>query len=115
MKRADGTDALRAGYIRGDVLEVANALCIGERRQRLQVSDIARFAELLQALPIRVDSLELSRAMGPVLAMARAHRLSSYDACYLELAMREGLPLATQDARLREIATRVGVPLLTES
>jgi predicted nucleic acid-binding protein len=106
LKRADGTDALRAGYIRGDVLEVANALCIGERRQRLQVSDIARFAELLQALPIRVDSLELSRAMGPVLAMARAHRLSSYDACYLELAMREGLPLATQDARLREIATR---------
>ena len=96
-------------------LEVANALCIGERRQRLQASDIARSAELLQALPIRVDSLELSRAMGPVLAMARAHGLSSYDPCYFELAMREGLPLVTQDTRLRDAATCVGVPLLTES
>jgi predicted nucleic acid-binding protein len=48
-------------------------------------------------------------------AMSRAHGLISYDACYLELAMREGLPLATQDTRLREIATRVGVPLLSES
>ncbi len=50
--------------------------------------------------------------MGPVLALARAHGLSAYDAAYLELAMREGLPLATEDAALRAAARRVGVPLV---
>ncbi len=50
--------------------------------------------------------------MGPVLALARAHGLSAYDAAYLELAMREGLPLATEDAALRAAAERVGVALV---
>jgi predicted nucleic acid-binding protein len=111
LERLDGDVALAPAVW---PLEVANALCVGERRKRLQAADIARLTELMLALPVTVDGLPTERAMGPVLALARAHELSSYDACYLELAMREGLPLATEDTRLREAAPRAGVRLLAE-
>jgi predicted nucleic acid-binding protein len=94
-------------------LEVANVLCVGERRQRLWAADSVRFAELVRALPITVDNTGLDRALGIVLDLARTHHLSSYDASYLELAMREAIPLATQDAQLTSAATRAGVQLLT--
>jgi predicted nucleic acid-binding protein len=42
--------------------------------------------------------------------LARAYRLSAYDAAYLELALRRGLPLATIDDRLRAAASAAGVP-----
>jgi predicted nucleic acid-binding protein len=48
-----------------------------------------------------------------VLRLARAHRLSVYDAAYLELAQREGVPLATLDAGLRTAAAAEGVALLS--
>jgi predicted nucleic acid-binding protein len=44
-----------------------------------------------------------------VLSLARAHRLSAYDATYLELALRRGLPLATLDGKLKAAASAVGV------
>ena len=43
--------------------------------------------------------------------LARAHNLSSYDASYLELAIRLGLPLAAQDGKLKTAAQATGVPL----
>lgn len=92
-------------------LEVANALLVGERRGRLTEAETTHAAELLRILPFETDPVPLARVFGPVLGLGRAHRLSAYDASYLELAMREGLPLATRDARLSEAAIRVGVPL----
>jgi predicted nucleic acid-binding protein len=93
-------------------LELANALLMAERRHRLQQIEVVRFAELVQMLPIVVDQLDLSRALSAVLPLARAQQLTSYDAAYLELAMREEAPLATQDARLSAAAIRVGVTLI---
>jgi predicted nucleic acid-binding protein len=46
--------------------------------------------------------------------LARAHDLSSYDASYLDLAMKKGLPLATLDQKLRAAAQSVKVPILPE-
>ncbi len=93
-------------------LEVANALRLGERKKRLAGADVLRFVEMVCALPILVDTSLLPRDLGPVLDLARAHDLSSYDAAYIELAAREGLPLATHDSRLQAIAKRVGVRLV---
>ena len=45
-----------------------------------------------------------------MLSLARAHGLSSYDAAYLELALRRGLALATLDKKLKAAASAVGVP-----
>ena len=44
-----------------------------------------------------------------VIALARRHRLTVYDAAYLELALRERLELATLDAALAEAARREGI------
>jgi predicted nucleic acid-binding protein len=93
-------------------LEIANALVVGERRRRLSEAQTIRFIGLLGELPIEVEESDLDTAFGPVLAIARAHRLSAYDAAYLELAARRGLPLATLDSALVEAAPAVGVPLL---
>jgi len=93
-------------------LEVANAVCMGERRQRLRPGDIMRFTDLVCALPIMVDSPLIPRDLGPVLALAREHKLSSYDAAYIELAVRARLSLATRDTRLQAAAATVGVPLV---
>ena len=45
------------------------------------------------------------------LTLARRHRLTVYDAAYLELAVRNALPLATLDAMLATAARSEGVPL----
>ncbi len=93
-------------------LEVGNALRMGERRRRLQPADVMRFTEMVCALPIMVDSPLLPRDLGPVLTLARAHQLSTYDASYLELAVREGLPIATRDPKLQAVARKIGLPLV---
>jgi len=90
-------------------LEVANALLMGERRQRTTAAKVSEFLVLLQALPIRVDEETVPRAWHDTLHLARAHNLSVYDASYLELALRRGLPMASLDDRLKEAATAVGV------
>ena len=92
-------------------LEVANALLVGERRKRLTKADTARFLALLRSLPITVDDETTRRALGDVLSLARDQGLSSYDASYLELAMRQGCSLATLDDRLQEVATNLGITI----
>ena len=94
-------------------LEVANVLVAAERCRRLTETDSARFLSLLADLPIRVIQEPPQRVTGEILALARETGLSSYDASYLDLAMREEAPLATLDDGLRKAAGRVGVQLFT--
>ena len=76
-------------------LEVANALLVGERRRRITSAETARFLAILGAFPITVDDQTIAHTWTDTMHLARAHNLSSYDAAYLELAIRLGLPLAT--------------------
>ena len=93
-------------------LEVVNVLLVAERRKRLHESDSVRFISLLSQFPIVVERTWPERMMKDLLALGRAHSLSSYDAAYLELAMRRGFPIATSDGKLLEAAKRVDVPIL---
>ncbi|HUY92189.1 MAG TPA: type II toxin-antitoxin system VapC family toxin [Pirellulales bacterium] len=90
-------------------LEVANALLMGERRKRATEAKATTFLGLLKALPIALDDETAGRAWQESIHLARTHRLSVYDAAYLELALRRGLPLATLDDRLKAAAAAVGV------
>lgn len=92
-------------------LEVANGLRTAERRGRLRPAQLPRLRELLGALPVRVELVELAAATGEVLEAARTHDLTAYDAAYLTLAARRGLALATVDERLRTACERAGVEL----
>ena len=92
-------------------LEVGNVLLSGERRQRLNQAVSVRILEFLEALPIRVEQESPERMLKEVVALAREQKLSTYDASYLDLAMRRGLPLATKDSALAQAARRCGIPL----
>jgi predicted nucleic acid-binding protein len=92
-------------------LELANALLVGERRNRIKPAEAARFLTILGAFPIIVDDQTVAHAWGDTIHLARAHNLSSYDASYLELAIRLGLPLAAQDGKLKTAAQAMGLPL----
>ena len=89
--------------------EVRNILIVNERRKRITESVTAAFLLNLSQLRIQIDR---SPEEDIVLRLARAHRLSVYDAAYLELAQREAIPLATLDADLGLAARNEGVPLI---
>lgn len=80
-------------------LEVANVLSVNERRGRLTTQDSQQFLAHLAGLPIAVDASVPEAS--ELLALARAHRVSAYDAAYLHLAIQLRLPLATRDRSLR--------------
>jgi predicted nucleic acid-binding protein len=93
-------------------LEVVNVLLVAERRKRLHESDSIRFLSLLSQLPIYVERTWPEKMMTQLLALGRDNSLSSYDAAYLELAMRQGLSIATLDSKLLKAAELVRVPIL---
>jgi len=93
-------------------LEVANSLTMALRRGRIDAPFRAAVLGDLAMLPIRVDPDTRTRAFTATVDLADAHRLSLYDAAYLELSIRLRLPLATLDGALAAAAVTVGVPLL---
>jgi predicted nucleic acid-binding protein len=90
-------------------LEVANALIKAKQRGRVTETQIIGFLEDLGEFAIRVDTQGIGRALTEVRFPAEQYRLTSYDAAYLELAMRTGVPLATVDGDLLEAALAAGV------
>lgn len=92
-------------------LELANVLKTACTRGKLDLETARQILDALGNLPIEVDT---SPAPGQrqLFELAMRHKLSSYDAAYLELAMRHGLPIATQDAQLKEAAIAAGVSVL---
>jgi len=93
-------------------LEVVNVLLVAERRKRLKQVDSVRFITLLSQLPIVVEDKGSEKVMKDLLALGRTSRLSSYDASYLDLAMRKDCPIATIDKKLMEAAKEVSVTIL---
>lgn len=93
-------------------LEVANILEMGVRRTRHDVAFRDATLADLALLPINLDPETDRQAWGATLRLAERHRLTSYDAAYLELAQRRRLPLATLDSDLRAAANSESVTLL---
>lgn len=92
--------------------EVANVMFQAERRRRISPEKVNRAMEILSQLPIETDHLPMTN-MGHVLYLCRKYTLSSYDALYLELALRKNIALATQDRKLKASAKQAGVNVLT--
>lgn len=92
-------------------LEVLNAFLSAERRQRIGPADTRRFLDLFAELPIVVATSEDIVRWSSLADLARRHRLTAYDAAYLDLSLQLGLPLATLDAALRDAARLAGVKL----
>ena len=87
-------------------LEVANALLVLVRRKKLSADERQQSLLALQGLSVELDHEMSSLAFTKLSALAAQHRLSVYDAAYIELALRKNLPLGCKDGPLREAAKR---------
>ncbi|HWA90727.1 MAG TPA: type II toxin-antitoxin system VapC family toxin [Rhizomicrobium sp.] len=89
--------------------EVGNTLVVAERRQRVTASAIDRIVAELSTLPLTVEDRPALLSWTACIGLAMRHRLTVYDATYLELAVRRRLPLATLDKDLHRAAKAEGV------
>lgn len=90
-------------------LEVANVIAKSEEKALVTEARSGAFLEMLEDVDIEADSSTFAHALSDTLQLARRYKLSSYDASYLELALRLGLPLATLDEDLQKAAKKAGV------
>ena len=93
-------------------IEITNVLAMAERKGRITPIQSDAFIADLGKLGIEQDDEAPRRTFTYLLPMCRRHRLTSYDAIYLDLAVRRNLPLATLDDDLRKTAKKLGVRLL---
>jgi predicted nucleic acid-binding protein len=91
-------------------LEAANVIVIVKALKKGTVTqaDASQFIALLGELDIQPDAQTHDHALGDTLSLAKQYGLSSYDAAYLELALRKGTPLATVDKELGDAASKAG-------
>jgi predicted nucleic acid-binding protein len=104
----------RIGHDTADVpalfwFELCNALVVNERRGRLDPAMTGEALRLLKRLPITVEA-DIGEDL--LLRVVRTHRLTVYDAAYLEIALRRGLVLATLDDALARAARAEKVALM---
>ena len=93
-------------------LELANVMAVAERRGRISPGESAEFISQLIRLDVEIDVESPGRVFDYILPLCRAHGLTSYDAMYLDVALRRQLPLATLDEQLRKAALKEGAELL---
>ena len=93
-------------------LEVGNTLQTGIRRKRHGADFRDATLADLSKLPVQVDLETDQQAWRATLQLAIRHQLTTYDAAYLELALRRNLPLATLDGDLRRAAKAENVQIL---
>jgi predicted nucleic acid-binding protein len=96
-------------------LEVANVLAMSERRGRITEQKSKRFLRVLHSLNVLIDPIAISTIFDDCLNLARRHQLTTYDASYLELALRSRLPLHSKDVALLHAASAEGVPVIDVS
>jgi predicted nucleic acid-binding protein len=92
--------------------EASAVLAREQNRGTLAASKADQFIAELKALRIVADAESAARVFDDVHRLALDHRLTSYDAAYLELALRHGLPLATLDDELIRASKAAGVTVL---
>ena len=91
--------------------EVSNVLLMAYRRRRISREVLSQYLDVIAILPLRIDTAAAtqSSAMKTVCELAEKYGLTTYDASYLELAIRLGLPLATLDSDLYNAALEADV------
>lgn len=93
-------------------MEVGNVFINAEKKGRISYAKMIEFLTRLGKLDIKIDDETSQRAFHEILSLAHSEKLTTYDAAYLELAMRLGLPLATLDKQMRKAAANVGVNII---
>lgn len=90
--------------------ELRNAAVMGVRRGRISLESAAGVLSRIHR--IRISFAPLPENADQIFSLAERHRLTFYDAAYLELAQRESIELATLDKALARAAEAEGVALV---
>jgi predicted nucleic acid-binding protein len=93
--------------------EVSAVLSRAVTKNGIDARKVSDFFDDLEALPITLDDESTRRVLTDVHRLAVMYRLTSYDAAYLETALRRALPLATLDAELIAAARTAGVVIIS--
>ena len=93
--------------------EIANAIIVAERRQRISENDRAVAFDDLRSLRVRIVGSDVEMVWMRSAPLAAEHRLTIYDAVYLQLAIEQKAILASNDKDLIDAARRCGVSVLT--
>lgn len=93
-------------------VELTNTLATAERKGRITTDHVNEFVAELATLRLVVDEQHGILSLASLMPICRMHKLTAYDAVYLDLAMRRRLPLATLDTDLRAAARREAVEVL---
>jgi predicted nucleic acid-binding protein len=91
---------------------VLNSLLAGERKKRITADRTKAFLQGLQRMDVVTDTTAPAAVFNAIQRLCRKHGLTSYDAAYLEIAMRGKYQLATVDNALMNAARAEGVGLL---
>jgi predicted nucleic acid-binding protein len=81
-------------------LEVTNILWVGERAKRISAPQVSAFVALVEALRVEIDMETPWRAWSETRELARREQVTTYDAAYLELAIRRQATLVSKDKKL---------------
>ena len=92
--------------------EVLNALLTAERHRRIPRDLVQGFLDDLMALPIELEICRSEMVFARTLSLSREHKLTAYDAAYLDLSVENRLPLATLDEHLIRACKKAGVGLV---
>jgi predicted nucleic acid-binding protein len=92
--------------------EVANILATAVRSKRISAYEARGFLNTLATLPIEAEKRKAPITGSDLLPLVLQHRLTAYDAAYLELARRKGYAMATLDRELIAAARQEGIPLM---
>jgi predicted nucleic acid-binding protein len=113
-ERTAFTDALFAALGREEYwvpyiwrLEFPNALLAAERKRRIDRQTRHEALELAGGMAVRVDMAPVN--MKTISTLAERRDLTTYDASYIELALRMGIGLITLDRDLAAAAAAEGV------
>ena len=93
------------------LLEITNTLAISERRGKLLSGQRQEILKTIKLLPIQTDDETWLHGWDAIPALAERFGLTTYDAAYLELALRLDAPLATLDQDLARAARAAKVAL----
>ena len=116
----DGADALLDELVEGNgfapttwSLETAQGILRAERLRRIDRPTALALSRQLVALELTLVPIGAEDAHRDIIAVARRHQVSVYDASYLHVALVTALPLATRDRAQADAAAAAGVRLLS--
>jgi len=95
-------------------LECINVLQMSLKRSRINSLQLQEYANMLRQFPCEIDKYSSSlESIFSITKLCNQYDLTSYDAAYLELAIRYGAKVATHDRKLLAACQKANIVVIT--